>query len=61
MKLSILITLLTATSLGAIAQNNYSPYSQMGIGDLDQGFYNRTTGMGETGISSITIPPPSPH
>ncbi len=23
----------------------------MGIGDLDQGFYNRTTGMGETGIA----------
>src|SRR5271170_1650763 len=51
MKLSILITLLTATSLGAIAQNNFSPYSQMGIGDLEEGFYNRTTGMGETGIA----------
>jgi hypothetical protein len=51
MKLSILITLLTATSFGAIAQNNFSPYSQMGIGDIDQGFYNRTTGMGETGIA----------
>lgn len=49
-KLPILLTLLTVTSLGAMAQNNFRPYSQMGIGELDDGFYNRTSGLGETGI-----------
>ncbi len=33
------------------AQNNNSPYSLMGIGDLEDGFMNRTTGLGSTGIS----------
>ncbi len=50
-KLSILITLLTVSSLGVMAQNNFSPYSQMGIGDIDNGFYNRTSGLAETGIA----------
>ena len=34
-----------------MAQGNYSPYSQMGIGDIEDGFYNRTTGLGNTGIA----------
>jgi hypothetical protein len=51
MKLSILLSLLTVTSLGVMAQNNFSPYSQMGIGDIEDGFYNRTTGLGNTGIA----------
>jgi hypothetical protein len=34
-----------------MAQGNFSPYSQMGIGDLEDGFYNRTTGMANTGIA----------
>src|ERR1700744_3412646 len=51
MKLSILISLLTITSLGAMAQGNFSPYSQMGLGDVEDGFYNRTTGLGNTGIA----------
>jgi len=38
-------------SLGAMAQGNFSPYSQMGIGDLEDGFYNRTTGLANTGIA----------
>jgi len=50
-KLSILITLLTLTSLGVMAQNNFQPYSQFGLGEIDDGFYNRTTGLGETGIA----------
>ena len=50
-KLSILLTLLTVTSLGVMAQNNFSPYSQMGIGDVEDGFYNRTSGLGNTGIA----------
>lgn len=51
MKLSILISLLTITSLGAMAQGNFSPYSQMGLGDIEDGYYNRTTGLGNTGIA----------
>lgn len=50
-KLSILLSLLMVTSLGVMAQNNFSPYSQMGIGDVEDGFYNRTTGLGNTGIA----------
>ena len=50
-KRSILLYLLTATSLGAMAQGNFSPYSQMGIGDIEDGFYNRTTGLSNTGIA----------
>ncbi len=51
MKRSILITLLTIVSIKMMAQNNNLPYSQMGIGDLDDGYYNRTSGMGNTGIA----------
>src|ERR1700761_7756867 len=51
MKLSILLAVLSITSLGAMAQNNFSPYSQMGIGDLEDGYYNRTTGLANTGIA----------
>lgn len=50
-RLSILITLLTVASLGVMAQNNFLPYSQFGFGELDNGFYNRTSGMAETGIA----------
>jgi hypothetical protein len=51
MKTLILLSLLTVTSLGVMAQNNFSPYSQMGIGDVEDGFYNRTTGLANTGIA----------
>ena len=52
MKLStILIALLSLSTLGAMAQGNFSPYSQMGLGDLEDGFYNRTSGMANTGIA----------
>lgn len=49
-KLSIIFTLLTLTSLGVMAQNNFQPYSQFGFGEIDDGFYNRTSGLAETGI-----------
>ena len=51
MKVSILITLLSVVSFGAMAQGNFSPYSQLGLGDLEDGFYNRTSGMANTGIA----------
>jgi len=47
----ILISLVFFTSLRTMAQGNFSPYSQMGIGDLEDGFYNRTSGMANTGIA----------
>jgi hypothetical protein len=34
-----------------MAQGNFSPYSQLGIGDLEDEFYNRTSGMANTGIA----------
>jgi hypothetical protein len=47
----ILISLLTIISVKMMAQNNNLPYSQMGIGDLEDGYYNRTSGMANTGIA----------
>jgi hypothetical protein len=51
MKLYILILLLSVTSFRVMAQGNFSPYSQMGIGDLEDDFYNRTSGLANTGIA----------
>jgi hypothetical protein len=51
MKISILLSLLSVTSIGVMAQGNFSPYSQMGIGDLEDSYYNRTSGMANTGIA----------
>ena len=51
MRIFIVFSLLTVMSHGVMAQNNFSPYSQMGIGDVEDGFYNRTTGLGNTGIA----------
>ncbi len=51
MKLSILILLLSATSFRVMAQGNFSPYSQLGIGDIEDDFYNRTSGLSNTGIA----------
>jgi hypothetical protein len=51
MKLSIIILLLSVTSFRVMAQGNFSPYSQMGIGDLEDEFYNRTSGLANTGIA----------
>jgi len=33
------------------AQSNNSPYSILGIGDIDDNFYNRTSGLANTGIA----------
>ncbi len=50
MKLSFLIFLLTLSSVELIAQGNNSPYSMLGIGDLEDSYYNRTSGFANTGI-----------
>jgi len=51
MKRSIFIALLAVTSLRMMAQNNNAPYSQLGLGDLEDGYYNRTSGLANTGIA----------
>src|SRR5579871_1356555 len=51
MKQILLIGLLAVSSLGMMAQNNNAPYSQLGLGDLDDGYYNRTSGLANTGIA----------
>jgi hypothetical protein len=45
------ILLLTVSSLHLAAQTNNSPYSILGIGDIDDNFYNRTSGLANTGIA----------
>lgn len=51
MKRPILIFLLAVASARIMAQGNFSPYSQFGIGDLEDNYYNRTAGMSNTGIA----------
>lgn len=46
-----LIALLTIISIRSLGQNNNIPYSQLGLGDLEDGYYNRTSGMANTGIA----------
>lgn len=35
----------------SMAQNNTSPYSILGIGDIESSYFNRTSGMANTGIA----------
>ncbi len=51
MKLILTILFSTLMLFDLRAQNNNSPYSLLGIGDLEDGFLNRTTGMSSTGIA----------
>ncbi|MBS1562878.1 MAG: hypothetical protein JST39_00760, partial [Bacteroidetes bacterium] len=50
MKKYLLIASLSV-SVGAYSQNTNSPYSVIGIGDIENNFYNRTSGMANTGYS----------
>lgn len=43
-------TILVAMHTG-FAQNNSSPYSILGIGDIEESYFNRTSGMANTGIA----------
>ncbi len=38
-------------SAGVYSQNNNSPYSIVGIGDIENSFYNRTSGLANTGVA----------
>src|SRR5258708_3224332 len=48
---TFLICLLFVTSHSLLAQGNNSPYSILGIGDLDDNYYNRTWGLANTGLA----------
>lgn len=48
-KLSIFVLLFSFGRLAA--QTNNSPYSILGIGDIEDSYFNRTTGMANTGIA----------
>src|ERR1700750_2007518 len=41
----------TLVSFRAFCQNTTSPYSIYGIGDMDNQVYNRTNGIGSTGMA----------
>jgi hypothetical protein len=47
----VLILVFSGAQLGVRAQNNSSPYSILGIGDIEESQFNRTAGMANTGIS----------
>lgn len=47
----VVISLLSLCSFRGMAQGNFSPYSQFGIGDLDDNYYNRTSGLSNTGLA----------
>ena len=53
MKIKILTGLLLSilASGTAMAQNNASPYSIIGIGDIEKSSFDRTSSMGHTGIA----------
>jgi hypothetical protein len=48
---TLFIFLFSVSSLELLAQSNSSPYSILGIGDLEDSYYNRTSGLGNTGIA----------
>lgn len=47
----LFIPALLLVSICSIAQTTSSPYSIIGIGDIEQSYFNRTSGMGNTSIS----------
>ena len=48
-KLAIVISLFSLCFTKGMAQGNFSPYSQFGVGDIDDNYYNRTSGLANTG------------
>jgi hypothetical protein len=47
----LMLSLLCIAGFRGRAQGNFSPYSQLGIGDLDDSYYNRTSGLANTGLA----------
>jgi len=48
---SIFILLLLLSCCRLYSQNTNSPYSILGIGDIENNYYNRTSGMANTGLA----------
>jgi hypothetical protein len=48
----IATSVMSFVSLQSFSQNMNSPYSIYGIGDIDHRMYNRTNGMGSTGLAT---------
>src|SRR5579871_4835903 len=51
MKIFFTIILLGVSILKVSAQTNNSPYSILGIGDIEDSYFNRTSGLANTGIA----------
>lgn len=51
MKRTLTIILLSVSFLQVEAQTNNSPYSIFGIGDIEDSYFNRTSGLSNTGIA----------
>ncbi len=51
MKITLFIAFLLVSSLHILAQTNNSPYSVIGIGDIEDSYYGRTSGLANTGIA----------
>ncbi|MFT3749608.1 MAG: hypothetical protein QM768_14875 [Agriterribacter sp.] len=47
----LIILLMFCAGANTYAQNTSSPYSILGIGDIEESFFNRTSGMANTGIA----------
>ncbi|MBS1608762.1 MAG: hypothetical protein JSS70_08390 [Bacteroidetes bacterium] len=50
-KYFVLAVIVNSTGFIAFSQNTNNPYSVYGIGEIDNGVYNRTSGMGGTGLA----------
>ncbi len=50
-KIILFISLFFAAVISVHAQNNTSPYSILGIGDIESSYFDRSSGMANTGIS----------
>jgi hypothetical protein len=51
MKRILGIIIVSVSSMQLFAQTNNSPYSILGIGDIEDSYFNRTTGMANTGVA----------
>ncbi|HZE84632.1 MAG TPA: hypothetical protein VE035_09995 [Puia sp.] len=47
----LFICLFSFSSVRLLAQGNNSPYSLLGVGDLEDNYYNRTAGLANTGVA----------
>lgn len=51
MKVVVLSFVFSVLMLNSFAQNTSSPYSIMGLGDIEKSYFDRTSGLGHTGVA----------